>query len=443
MPLSLETLAEWMSAQRWFPGATAPPLRLVASYELPVSDPAVSGEVLLVLDERDGAEYQVPLAHRSEPVSGKTPIAFENGRFSYDGTRDQATAAAIHSLAVTGGSVSGDGILVSGSPFASASDRVASSRVLSGEQSNTSIIFETLDAGGLASTPVIVKVFRILHPGDNPDVVLQSAIAAAGSDRVPRSFGAIVGEWSGARGHLAFAQEFLPGTQDAWRVALDAVESDTDFSERAAALGAATAEVHAILARTLPTEPPSEERIDALREGFRARAWAAFVAVPELERLAPAVEEIYARAAHEAWPALQRIHGDFHLGQVLDVPDRGWVLLDFEGEPLRPMAERSEPDLALRDVAGMLRSFDYAAGSRALADPSSAEPAAQWAARACVAFLEGYAGGGADPVGLHPTLLTALELDKALYEVLYEARNRPTWLPIPRAAVERLVANAS
>jgi predicted trehalose synthase len=136
----------------------------------------------------------------------------------------------------------------------------------------------------------------------------------------------------------------------------------------------------------------------------------------------------------------QRIHGDYHLGQVLRVPDRGWVLLDFEGEPLRPLAERSLPDQPLRDVAGMLRSFDYAAGSWEQSHPGRS--AREWAARAQRAFLDGYATeSGRDPRG-DSALLTAFQLDKALYEVVYEARNRPTWLTIPTAAVARLLDDA-
>jgi len=133
---------------------------------------------------------------------------------------------------------------------------------------------------------------------------------------------------------------------------------------------------------------------------------------------------------------MQRIHGDYHLGQVLEVPDRGWVLVDFEGEPLRPLAERTLPDLALRDVAGMLRSFDYVAGS--WEQTHSGRSATLWATRARTAFLEGYAeAAGRDPRE-DAVLLDALELDKALYEVVYEARNRPTWLSIPTAAIARI-----
>jgi maltokinase len=122
------------------------------------------------------------------------------------------------------------------------------------------------------------------------------------------------------------------------------------------------------------------------------------------------------------------------------VPDRGWVLLDFEGEPLRPLAERSLPDQPLRDVAGMLRSFDYAAGSWEQSHPGAS--AREWAVDAQRAFLDGYAAeSGRDPRA-DSALLTAFQLDKALYEVVYEARNRPTWLTIPTAAVARLLDDA-
>lgn len=148
----------------------------------------------------------------------------------------------------------------------------------------------------------------------------------------------------------------------------------------------------------------------------------------------------------ERWPLLQRIHGDYHLGQVLRAPSGTWAVIDFEGEPLRPLSERVLPDLALRDVAGMLRSFDYAGGSARVAgaDP---EQVRVWVEEAQTAFLAGYADspgrqeapatGG--EIGLDDPLLRALLLDKALYEAVYEARNRPDWLSIPLSAIDHLL----
>ena len=117
------------------------------------------------------------------------------------------------------------------------------------------------------------------------------------------------------------------------------------------------------------------------------------------------------------------------------------MLLDFEGEPLRPLAERSLPDLAVRDIAGMLRSFDYAAGSWEQSHPGGSAPRLGRRAPSS-AFLDGYAAqSGRDPRE-DAALLIAFQLDKALYEVVYEARNRPTWLTIPTAAVVRLLDDA-
>jgi 1,4-alpha-glucan branching enzyme len=170
---------------------------------------------------------------------------------------------------------------------------------------------------------------------------------------------------------------------------------------------------------------------------MRQRYAAAVAFVPELAEREAAAVAVLDSVLDVEWPALQRVHGDYHLGQVLDVPERGWVALDFEGEPLRPLAERVRPDLTARDVAGMLRSFDYAAGSVHLADELI--DASAWAAACREAFLEGYASVAGPADAATQTLTRALELDKALYEVVYEARNRPTWLPIPLRAVHRLL----
>lgn len=437
-------LGSWMARQRWFSGTGATPdLHETGRWTLDTGDPDVSADVLLVHDRASGTLYQVPVVTASEPDGDGAPL--DRGR-RYDGTHESAFVRGLLALVTTGGEATGVHARAVGEPAFPSPGRYSASRVLSGEQSNTSIIVDTVDASGAATAPVIIKVFRALHPGDNPDVVLQTAIAAAGSDRVPRSIGAVRGAWGdGETGHLAFAQEFLPGTQDAWRVATAAVGAGEDFSARAHALGDATAEVHEILATALPTAEPDAARTAALLSSMRARLAAAVEVVDGLADRAAAIDAIFAAAAGEPWPLLQRVHGDYHLGQVLLAPGRGWVLLDFEGEPLRPMRERNEPDLALRDLAGMLRSFDYAAGAPREARPGDehAAAAAEWAQAARRAFLAGYEERIGLPLHEHSVLLAALELDKALYEAVYEARNRPAWLPIPTAAIMRLTGVAA
>lgn len=304
--------------------------------------------------------------------------------------------------------------------------------VLRGEQTNTSIV-----AGLSDGAELVVKLFRTVQHGENPDVELQKVLSDAGAEFVPRFAGALEATWpdddhTPGRGHLAIAQEFVRGATDGWVLATRAAATDEDFAPPARSLGAVTARMHEVLAARLPTATPTPAEIDAQTALWRSRLAEAVVAVPGLETARSAIEAVHAAAAGAAWPPLQRIHGDLHLGQLLHRGAR-WVVLDFEGEPLRSLAERSSPEPALRDVAGMLRSFDYAAA----ADGGHAEA---WGAAARAAFLDGYREA-AGPAALEPAeLLRAFELDKAVYEALYEARHRPGWLGIPTAAIARLTA---
>jgi len=459
-------LAPWMAHQRWYAGkGRVPVLRQVGVLRFEDPAGAVDIDVHLIMDESSPlpTTYQVPLTCRSTPLAGADHALVATvedddlgTRYIYDAPHDPVFATALLRFMLDEATTaSGDPEKSSGTPGSADAHghrvttadpgQVRTSHVLKGEQSNTSIILELADDLGAPSNPLICKLFRVLHHGENPDVVVQSALALAGSTRVPQSVAYLCGQWPDpqspgglSQGHLAFAQEFLPGVEDAWRVALAAVASGTDFSEQARGLGQATAQVHASLAQAMGTRDATDEDVASLTRSMRARHAAACSEVPALAVFDPMVLACIEQVSRTRWPSLQRIHGDYHLGQVLDVADRGWVLVDFEGEPLRPLSDRTHPDLALRDVAGMLRSFDYAAGSWEQAHPN--QSAAEWANRARTAFLEGYAqSAGRDPRE-DAALLNALELDKALYEVVYEARNRPLWLPIPTTAIARLSA---
>lgn len=459
------TLPEWVARQRWYQSAgSSPELTLVGEWLLPPAPDGTAFVTHLLRDTSGAAStlYQVPLAYRAAQRTDAvdaTLVGTVDGLVDdapgtlwvYDAPHDADYCAALLAFILDGGasveSVRSSGAGAAGHRHPTASHSFfAHSQVLRGEQSNTSIIFDTVDASGEPGLPIICKVFRTLHHGENPDIVVQSALAEAGCTLVPPSVGFVSGVWRAEAspdspvdsGHLAFAQRFLPGVRDAWRVALDAVELGEDFSERARSLGAATAEVHAVLADIMPTVSATAEERAGVASRMRRRLGAAVAEVPELGVYESAVDAIITGAESAEWPRLQRIHGDYHLGQVVAVPDRGWVLLDFEGEPLRPLAERSRPDLTLRDVAGMLRSFDYVAGSFEQSHPGAS--AEDWARASRTAFLEGYSERAGVDIERFRVLLDAFEIDKALYESIYEARNRPAWLPIPVTAISRLVA---
>ena len=462
-PSKLDAVQAWIGEQRWYTSkgsGQGPALARVGSYRFQDPEGEVGIETLLVKDT--AAEppvlYQVPLTYRAAPLEGgehalvaTVEHSVLGTRYVYDAPHDPVYVAELVRTIVEGDTEATPDhgkadAGAQGSPVDGVGHvDIRSAKVLSGEQSNTSVVVQADDASG-APSPLIVKVFRVLSAGDNPDVTVQTALAGAGSTLVPRPLGSLRGSWSDGghdlRGHLAFAQEFLPDVRDAWRVALEAASRGTDFTERARALGRATGEVHRTLAEAMETAEATDEDHRTLALSMRSRWVLAAEAHAPLRAMEAEVDEILAAARDAVWPRLQRIHGDYHLGQVLDVPGRGWVLLDFEGEPLRPLAERTVPDLALRDVAGMLRSFDYAAGSVAQEDAGRSETAAAWAHAAREAFLDGYAEATDQDPRHEPEVLRAMELDKALYEVVYEARNRPSWLPIPIGAVERLVAAA-
>ena len=337
-------------------------------------------------------------------------------------------------------------------------DTVAHSTLFSGEQSNSSVAF---------GEDSLMKVFRKVTPGRNPDIEVHEALTRAGSEHVAALYGWLEAT-SAATGRdhdepiqLAMLQQFLRTGSDGWDLALASVrdlfaEADLhadevggDFASESHRLGVATAEVHDTLADQFPTETWGPDEVGELSESMRGRLRAAVDVVPGLEPHTAALEAAYAAVAEVAAPVVvQRVHGDFHLGQTLRTV-KGWKLVDFEGEPAKPLAERVRPDSRWRDVAGMLRSFDYAAHAVEADVEEGAQiayRALEWVERNQSAFLDGYAVGRGLAEGDtaarmsedERTLLKAYVLDKAVYETVYEIRNRPTWLGIPLGAVERI-----
>ncbi|MEV3908329.1 maltokinase N-terminal cap-like domain-containing protein [Streptomyces canus] len=292
-------------------------------------------------------------------------------------------------------------------------------RLLETEQSNSSLVY---------GDEFILKVFRRIQPGVNPDLEVPVALAGQGCRRVPAPVA-----WfrtthpQGAT--LGVLQPYLRDASDGWALALQALASGDDFTVQAHELGRAMAEVHLALAAAFPGSGHDDNGSTAA--AMTERLDSAAHSVPALRPFVPGLQSAFgALATCDSGPPAQRVHGDLHLGQVLRA-GREWFVIDFEGEPSRPLAERCTAQSPVRDIAGMLRSFDYAARQRRPWRP-------EWARRCREAFCGGYAAlAGWDPRKKHG-LLRAYETDRAVYEVLYEARHRPDWLPVPMAAIERL-----
>ncbi|MFC7592995.1 phosphotransferase [Nonomuraea antimicrobica] len=276
------------------------------------------------------------------------------------------------------------------------------SLVLGAEQSNTSLVY---------GDAYICKLFRRLIPGVNPELEVVTALAARDAPHIAQPYGWIETDLDGTDTTLAILQEFLTPANDGWGLALASVrdlyaslpeitaaEAGGDFAAESLRLGGATARVHRELAAAFPTDVVAIHEVKLMAEGFRRRLGRAVGEVPELRQHVSAIENAYYRVEllTDEVP-VQRVHGDYHLGQVMRT-STDWVVLDFEGEPGQPLAERRALYSPLRDVAGMMRSFDYAA-RHLLADRPEAEtlePRAQeWADRNRAAFLDGYTRNGA------------------------------------------------
>jgi maltokinase len=295
-------------------------------------------------------------------------------------------------------------------------------RPFTGQQSNTSVM--------LGDT-AILKLFRRLELGHNLDIEVHAALNAAGISDVARLFGWVEGSWvsSGRQldADLAMVVEMLAGAVDGWDLALDSLRTGSGFAAEAESLGNALAETHHALRAAFPTAKVLGTRTAMI---MMDRLHEAAEIAPTLVPQIPGLLRCFDHLGTETLDT-QRVHGDFHLGQTLHTP-AGWKIIDFEGEPAKAMAERREPDAIWRDIAGMLRSFDYAAAT--VPGPHSSA----WADDCRTAFLRGYAGGELSATDV--SMLQAYEADKAIYEVVYETRNRPDWVGIPLRAVVALAA---
>jgi maltokinase len=423
-PAALEKLLpDYLPRQRWFAGSSAGD---VAVADLREVTPGLTWALVTAA----GATYQLLVGTRpaTEPPAfiqshDAGVLGTTDGLLVYDAVLDPELALAIL-------------------PLVAPDETAEHARPAGAEQSNTSLVYDNR---------LILKLFRRLSPGPNPDVEVVTALTAAGFENTP----APVGVWRQDGFDLAICQQFLAEASEGWSLALTSLrdfyaadceepgECGGDFAPEAERLGETTARMHAAMADAFGRSPGDAAGWADLVETQLRRLQAGDVSEADAARFLDRL-----RAVVDAGAAI-RVHGDYHLGQVLRT-DAGWYVLDFEGEPARPLAERTAPSSPFKDVAGMLRSFHYASRfalvERAEANQERFGPRAEkWEQRQRSAFLDGYLAVAGES-GLLPAdegscqaVLSAFEFDKAVYELLYERAHRPDWEPIPQAALRRLV----
>ena len=418
-------------AQRWFRSKQRPLATVTEVDRVPLPGANAALAVLEVgyRDEGTPDHYLRPLVGGREPADGDGAW-----RAIVRAMADGATLEGREGRFIASSTAAMAGLL--GGPI----DQLTERR-LTVEQSNTSVVI---------GDGMILKLYRLLEAGENPDLELSAFLTDAGFPDTPAVAGAIVREWRGERSAVAMLQAYVRSNGDAWKAMLDALAVDvrraTQMAER---VGDVTARMHRALASqpdipAFPARAATPEETAAWRASAERQLAQAVTAVSgevhaRLVELAPRITarfaDTFGAAGGEA--PVSRIHGDYHLGQLLARHDGGFSVVDFEGEPARPLAERREPSSPLRDVAGMLRSLDYAARTAEAGRHADDFDADRWLAEARGAFLHGYGGIETDRQGL----LDAFELEKACYEVRYEANNRPSWLWLPLGAVARLAGS--
>ena len=427
---------DWLAAQRWY---------RAKSRRLERVEPIDAGKIggtsgwLLVLDATDTtgghARYLVPAV-----VEGGALREPRNG----DGVW-----RALAGLILDGGELTGTRGRWTFNPTTAATALLPGGAAALGSQPERQLGVEQSNTSVALGDALILKTYRLVEPGLNPEVEMNDFLTEVGFREAPALAGSASYLVDGELHSAGMLQQLVHSSGDGWRWMLDRLGSPPDGPgetlRAVAEVGRLTADMHAALASRpdvpgFPARPATSAELTAWADSARRQLSTALGllsgdAQARMASVAPGVAAGLDAIESAAGARVSRIHGDYHLGQLLRTAD-GFAVIDFEGEPARPIAERRAPASPLRDVAGMLRSLDYAAHG-AEAQAWTPTERAQWLGESRVAFLEGYGGIEAREA----PLLAAFELEKACYEVAYEANNRPDWVWLPLEALERQMAS--
>jgi maltokinase len=432
-------LIDYVTQQRWY-GAKSRSVshaEVLDSIVLRTTEPQLA-LALVEMRYDTGAHdiYQLPYSMRDDQIE-------------IDGLEDAYLARELVSAMRSGLTLQGAEGIAEFAPiegFAGLGKELLDARPVGAEQSNSSVVFDE---------ELILKVFRRLEPGINPELEMLRFLTEHSFENI-----APLGGWYAYSGGplaatLGILQQFVADGLDGWELALKEVaDAPETFLERLQRLGAVTGEMHTVLGSdandpAFSPETPSVESLGLLTATVDEEIARVFLTLPEDdERLQPIVgrgeevrEQLRMLTHAGSVGKVIRTHGDYHLGQTLWA-GTDWVILDFEGEPARSVPERRRKRSPLRDVAGMLRSFAYVATAAEQLRGTGAPEG--WEDQARARFLEGYVSA-VDP-SLLPSgqtaidrLLSVFELEKAVYELRYELDNRPDWVGIPVAGIQRLI----
>lgn len=445
-------LARHIGSARWFRGGGATPrIEQVASLPWltpPGSEPAVRIEMVTVRHGDLSETYQVPVCYRREALDGAwgpVPIRGLGEVHAHDGSTDPDALWALWHVFSSGRLHLGDESSLQAiqvTELSADEDADADPVPLTGEQSNTSIRYGTVAQ---------LKLFRRIEPGRNLELerllgMHQKAPVDPADDPAPLLLGWFEADWvDGDRqvwADLGVLTELVSPAFDGWEQAVEHCVDGNDFGPGAGAIGTALAALHRRLAKL--AEPLERPHSQVLAETI-GRTEQTIAAVDDLTELGPSILATLTGLADpdHAAVTVQQLHGDLHLGQVLfeppgDQPAPRARIIDFEGEPMATAEQRRTPGSPARDVAGLLRSLAYARATAVLggADP---ERAREWQRCAAEAFLTAYTRESQTSDPLPAALLRAHLIEKAVYEVGYEARNRPDWLPMARQSLAELL----